>query len=201
MLWPIAMLGAYITGYDYLPYLGGYFYYFSAGALFAILQLKTSSINIASMFISFVLCLLYSAGNASLKSAAMGVDFSVNIVVLIVIVFFSFFMIQNTKKAMLLRLPFSKTLGALTYPVYLIHAHFGYMFISRFATEENKFTIYMLVISIVLLVAYFMHKVIEMRLSNVWKTLFMSTIYIVILRIQNFQFKVKNAYKNIINRT
>ena len=40
MLWPVAMLGAYITGYDYLPYLGGYFCYFSAGTLFAILQTK-----------------------------------------------------------------------------------------------------------------------------------------------------------------
>ena len=201
MLWPVAMLAAYITGYDHLPYLGGYFYYFAAGALFAILQLNKSLKNIVSMIISFILCLLYSTDKASLKSESIGVDFSVYIVGIIIFIFFVFFIFQNTKKAQLLKLPFSKTLGALTYPVYLIHAHFGYMFISKYATEENKFFIYILTISIVLSVSYFMHKVIEVRFSNVWNTLFMSTIYKVIVKIQGFGCEVLIAYNKLLKRT
>jgi peptidoglycan/LPS O-acetylase OafA/YrhL len=194
VLWPVAMLVAFITGYDHLPYLGGYFTYFSAGALFAILQYNKSLKNILSTMISLVLCLLYSINNASLKSESMGVYFSESVVGFIIISFFIFFVYQNTNKAQLLKLPFSKTLGALTYPVYLIHAHFGYMFISMYATEENKVLIYIITLSIVLSVAYFMNKVIEVRFSNVWKKLFMSTISKSILKIQDLAREVIVAF-------
>lgn len=183
-LWPVAMLGAFITGYDYLPYFGGYFYYFSAGALFAILQTEKSLKNTLSIIISFLLCLVYSTSRVSFKAESTGVYFSEFIVGLIILGFFVFFIFQNSKKAQLLKLPFSKTLGALTYPVYLIHAHFGYMFISKYATEDNKVFIYIVTTSIVLLVSYFMHKVIEVRLSNVWEALFMGTLYKVIYKAQ-----------------
>jgi peptidoglycan/LPS O-acetylase OafA/YrhL len=201
MLWPFVMLGAYITGYDHLPYLGGYFYYFAAGVLFAILQTNKSLKNIVSIIIAFILCLLYSTNGALLKSESIGVNFSEYIVGLIIFAFFAFFIFQNTKKAQLLKLPFSKTLGALTYPVYLIHAHFGYMFISKYAIEENKYFIYIVTISIVLSVSYFMHKVIEVRLSNVWNILFMSTLYKVIIKIQDFYGGVLIAYKKLLKRT
>ncbi|MFT5851742.1 MAG: peptidoglycan/LPS O-acetylase OafA/YrhL [Colwellia sp.] len=195
MLWPVAMLGAYITGYDNLLYLGGYYYYFSAGALFAILH-TTKSLKVAlSITISFILGLLYSIDQALLKSENMGVVFSEYVVGLIIFCFFAFFIFLNTQKAQLLKLPLSKTLGALTYPVYLIHAHFGYMFISKYATEENKFFIYILTIAIVISVSYIMHRVIEVRCSNVWRKLFMSTLYEIIIKIQCIPSKLLVAYK------
>jgi peptidoglycan/LPS O-acetylase OafA/YrhL len=183
-LWPVAMFVAYITGYDYLAYLGGYFYYFSAGVLFAILKTDQSLKNVISTIISFLLCLMYSMNDASIKSESTGVYFSEVIVGLIILGFFAFFIFQNFPRVQLLNLPFSKTLGALTYPVYLIHAHFGYMFISKYATEDNKIFIYIVTVSIVLTVSYFMHKFIEVRLSNVWKALFMGTLYKVIYKFQ-----------------
>jgi peptidoglycan/LPS O-acetylase OafA/YrhL len=185
-LWPVAMFGAYITGYDYLVYLGGYFYYFSAGALFAILKTDKSLMNVISTIISFLLCLLYSMNDALIKSETTGVYFSEFIVGLIILGFFAFFIFQNLPRVQLIKLPFSKILGALTYPVYLIHAHFGYMFISKYATEDNKIFIYIVTVSIVLSVSYFMHKFIEVRLSHVWEVLFMGTLYKVIYKVQCF---------------
>ncbi|PKI18170.1 acyltransferase family protein [Colwellia sp. 12G3] len=199
MLWPIAMLGAFITGHDDLPYLGGYFYYFSAGALFALLQIDKSLKNILSIIISFGLGLLYSTEQALVKSESMGVVFSEYIVGLIIICFFAFFIFMNTQKAQSLTLPLSKTLGALTYPVYLIHAHFGYMFISKYGTEENKFFIYIVTISIVLSVSYFMYRVIEVRLSTVWRRMFMSTLYELIIKIQCLPNKVVNVFNKLAN--
>lgn len=199
-LWPVAMLGAFITGYDYLPYLGGYFYYFAAGALFAILQSDKSPKNILSTMISFLLCLLYSTSKASIKAETTGVYFSEFIVGLIILGFFVFFILQNSKKVQLLKLPFSKTLGALTYPVYLIHAHFGYMFISKYAREDNKIFIYIVTVSIVLSVSYFMHKVIEVRFSNVWKALFMGTLYKVIYKVQCIASEGAIAYNKPIKK-
>lgn len=194
ILWPVAMLGAFITGYDHLPYLGGYFYYFSAGALFAILQTDKSPKNILATAISFLLCLMYSTSKVSIKTETTGVYFSEFIVGLLIICFFVFFIFQNSNKAQLLKLPFSKTLGALTYPVYLVHAHFGYMFISKYATEDNKIFIYIVTASIVLLVSYFMHKVIEVGLSNVWKALFMVTFYKAINKVQSLASECLIAY-------
>jgi peptidoglycan/LPS O-acetylase OafA/YrhL len=201
ILWPIAMLGAFVTGYDYLPYLGGYFCYFAAGALFAILKLDRSLKNILSLIITFVLCLFYSVGNASLKTESLGVNFSSYVVGLIILAFFIFFILQNTKKAQLFRLPFSKTLGALTYPIYLIHAHFGYMFISKYATEENKIIIYLATIFIVLSVSYFMYKVIETHFSRFWKALFMTTLYKVISKVENIYNEVLISYIKLFKQT
>jgi len=200
MLWPVAMLVAFITGFDHFPYLGGYFYYFSAGALFAILQENKSLKYLLSMVISFVLCLLYSTSNASLKAELVGVNFSENIVGTIIIIFFAFFIFLITKKAQLLALPHSKILGALTYPVYLIHAHFGYMFISKYGTEENKIIIYTVTLTIVLSVSYFIHKAVEVRFSHLWKALFMRTLYQIILKTQRIPNSLQVAY-NLRKRT
>jgi len=200
MLWPVAMFAAFLTGFEYLPYMGGYFYYFSAGALFAVLQVNKSLKYLLSMFISLCLCLSYSTSNASLKTELMGVSFSENIVGIIVIIFFAFFIFINTKKAQLLSLPYSKTLGALTYPVYLIHAHFGYMFISKYGTEDNKISIYIITLAIVLSVSYFIHKAVEVHFSHFWKTLFMSTLYQVILKSQRIPNSLQAAY-NLLKRT
>jgi len=200
MLWPVAMLAAFITDFDHFPYLGGYFCYFSAGALFAILQVHRSLMYLLSMVISFVLCLLYSTSNAALKAELLGVNFSENIVATIIIAFFAFFAFLITQKAQLLALPYSKTLGALTYPVYLIHAHFGYMFISKYGTEENKIVIYTVTLAIVLFVSYFIHKAIEVRFSHIWKALFMSTLYRMILKIQRTPNGLDIAY-NLLKRT
>jgi peptidoglycan/LPS O-acetylase OafA/YrhL len=102
ILWPIAMLGAYLTANDNLPYLGGYFYYFSAGALFAVLQINKSLKVILSIIISFMLGMLYSIDQALLKSESTGIVFSEYVVGLIIICFFAFFIFLNTKKAQLL---------------------------------------------------------------------------------------------------
>ena len=198
MLWPIAMLVAVITGHDHLPYLGGLFCYFSAGALFAIVPLNKSLKSYLSLLVAFGLCLSYSTSRTALKSETMGVILSEFIVGMIIVSFFIFFIIQNNYKVQQIKLPCSKTLGALTYPLYLIHAHFGYMFISNFATEDNKFFIYLTALTIVIAVSYFMHRVIEIRFSHLWKALFMHTLYLVVIKIQRLYCDLFTAYNKVI---
>jgi peptidoglycan/LPS O-acetylase OafA/YrhL len=78
----------------------------------------------------------------------------------------------NFKRVQNWKLPYSNTLGALTYPVYLIHAHFGYMFISHFVMEENQYSIYALTFFIVMFVEFFMNRFIEVGLASFWKNHF-----------------------------
>lgn len=77
-----------------------------------------------------------------------------------------------------LRLPGSATAGALTYPLYLLHAHIGYILLDRFATEENKWVMYTLVFAFVVALAYGLHRGVEMAPMSrrFWSGLFTATL-------------------------
>ena len=199
IIWPLLMCAAFFLNMEHLPYLGGYYYYFSAGALFAILKEKRNFYTIFPLLLILGLCVTFSLGVAEVKTLKQGTVYSAPIIAGIVSTFFVFFLLQNNVQVQSLRLPLSNTLGALTYPVYLIHAHFGYMFISQFATEKNKQFIYLLTVLIVISTAFIMHKLIELRLSSLWKWLFKSTLGQVITVIDNFPKKLKIAYKSYLN--
>lgn len=170
--WPALFLVALALGINSLPYLGGYYYFFSAGALFAVLKNQFSWRAVASLLLVYAFCMVYSIKIAASMTVKKSVDFSPVIIALVVTIFFVFFAYQNTKKAQTLALPWSRTLGALTYPIYLVHAHFGYMVINKFATEENQFLVYAATIFVVFMVAFFINKVIEKKFSAFWLSTF-----------------------------
>ena len=174
--WPFLMLAAILFSMETLPYLGGYYCYFSAGAMFAIIKNKRSLVTIIPLGISFGLCILFSLHVAEAKTLRQGIEYSPYVISAIISAFFLFFLLQNSHIGQSLKLPKSKTLGALTYPVYLIHAHFGYMFLTQFATDSNKIFLYPLTLMIVLGIAYLMHRIIEIKLAPVWKILFNLTL-------------------------
>lgn len=60
-----------------------------------------------------------------------------------------------------LRLPGAATAGALTYPIYLLHAHIAYMLLDTFATESTKWLVYTAVTVFVLGLAYALHILVE----------------------------------------
>ena len=174
--WPLLFIIAVLLNHEDITYMGGFYYYFCAGALFAILKEKITWPALFSLLTTYAFCIHFSTGNVEKLMDAKNVEYSATVVGVLITLFFMLFAFQNTRKAQTLSLPMSKLAGALTYPVYLIHAHFGYMFISKFATEENKIFIYILTFFIVFLVALFIHKVIEVRLSHIWKELFNLTL-------------------------
>lgn len=176
MLWPPVLAVSLLLGFKSLPYLGGYYCFFSAGALFGVLKQEFRWRAALSLILSYVLCLQFSIGHAAKLAQEKGVIFSSVIVVLLITVFFALFLYQNTDRGQSLRLPFSRTLGALTYPVYLIHAHFGYMIINRFATNQNRLLVYALTIFVVITTALCIHKFIEQHLSGYWKRSFTASV-------------------------
>ena len=194
VFWPILMCVAVVLNLQNLPFLGGYFYYFAAGALFAMLKERPCWRVGLSLLFAFALCVSFSSGKAESLSAYKGVEYSAYAIAAVITTFFIFFIVQNLKPIQNLRLPMSRTLGALTYPMYLIHAHFGYMFLSRFATEQNKALAYALTVSIVLAIAYAMHQFIEVRMHHVWKKVFSESIGRLITELQAVPRKVRLAY-------
>lgn len=75
-----------------------------------------------------------------------------------------------------LRIPGSGIAGKLTYPVYLLHAHLGYMTLNRFATDANKYWLVGLMLIALILLAWAYQYVVEERLQRGWRTLFQTLI-------------------------
>lgn len=172
--WPLIMLLANLFNYDETLYLGGYFYYFSAGSLLAIFiqQKGNNKMTWVALSIAFFLCLNFSLGKLEDLSQKREILYSKYVVFIYITSFFALFLSLQSKFIKNLTLPFSSQAGALTYPLYLVHAHIGYMIINFWGSEENKLIIYSITFLTVLFIAYVMNEVIEKRLKAFWYNLF-----------------------------
>lgn len=61
-------------------------------------------------------------------------------------------------------LPHATFLGSLTYPIYLLHAHIGYILLSVFASDENRIVPYLLIGIVIFFMAWLLHELVEVRL-------------------------------------
>jgi peptidoglycan/LPS O-acetylase OafA/YrhL len=174
--WPVVLLLALIFGLEKNTYLGGYYYYFAAGAIFGVITSKKSWPAFFNLFVIYMLCIYFSASNAALITETKGVEHSAFVTTCIVTLFFALFIYQNSESGREIKIPKSRLLGSLTYPMYLIHAHFGYMLLSKFANEQNKFFVYFLILFSVIVISYFISELIEKRMQNFWRSFFNQSI-------------------------
>lgn len=199
LMWPIVMLVALFIGLEKTLFLGGYYYYFAAGALFAIAKRSLSLHVTLLLLVIFGLSVYYSAGRIfqlQIENQG-GADKSLTVIILIIMIFYSFFFFLNSRLGSSIILPNSFTLGALTYPIYLIHAHFGYILINEWATEQNKVYIYLLTISIVIAISYCIHHIVEVKLAPFWKYLLNKTIGKLSTGIEGFMLGCSRRVKEI----
>lgn len=60
----------------------------------------------------------------------------------------------------------------MTYPIYLLHAHLGYMLLSRFASDQDRVNCMLLVVTGTLVAAWAIHAAIERQSARRWQSLF-----------------------------
>ena len=175
--WVGLQLLAHALGLQHLPLLGSYYVYFAAGALLAVLKNRPRPGPWLPLLLgALYLCASFAMEEAGERSLATGHAISPWVAAASVLGFFVFFGVLNTPQGSALRLPSARLVGGLTYPLYLIHAHVGYMLLSRFASEEHKVLAYALVIAAVLAIALYMHLVIERAMAPMWRVLFVSAV-------------------------
>ncbi|HAT4997947.1 acyltransferase [Serratia marcescens] len=170
--WGIIIVAAYFLGMENRVFLGGYYGFFVSGALFAILKDKSSIIKTLLLASLYLINVAYMVNRAEWKPQVTGTVSSTLIISVVIAVFYLFFFIQNTRKFENIKLKGSRLAGALTYPIYLIHAHFGYMMLNKFANNENKVLVYILIILSVYAIALFINLIIERKLSFMWDKIF-----------------------------
>lgn len=128
------------------PYLGGYFFWFAGGAIIAsVAESGWTPYRAAGLLAAF---LPVTGFELTIETALEALIYLAVLATLIPAV-------RN------LRLPGSSLAGALTYPIYLLHAHIGYMLLTTYATEQNKWVVYAGVIALVLTMAYVLHVTVE----------------------------------------
>lgn len=176
MLWPVLMLAAFLFELQHLPYMGGYYCFFATGVLFAILRTTPSKIPVIPLMICLYLCITFSCGKALGFTQSKGFAFSPFVIDAIIAAQFLFFLLLNTKKSSHIVIPGSRTAGDLSYPLFLIHAHLGYMFISQFATNTHRLLFYGLTWLVILSIAVVMHRLIEKQGQELIRDFFMKTI-------------------------
>jgi peptidoglycan/LPS O-acetylase OafA/YrhL len=162
--WPWLMLAAQVAGVGPKHLLGGYYFYFASGALFALLKDKSSPLVMTSLTLSFVMSTLFSVNHYASIALVPSV--------LIISSFYLLFLFITYHKAGQVKLAQSALLGALTYPLYLVHSHVGYMIFRQFGSPENQFWLTCATIAAMLVVAYLMHRIVEVKFAHFWRTFF-----------------------------
>lgn len=167
VLWPIFIGVSNLFGYGFFIF-NLYFSFFIIGAMFALLKNRNISQNITILTLLFSIFL----GFFQIYQAGMAKQNDIVVVTLIYIFMLTFFLILNFDRFSNLYLPRSQDIGGMTYPIYLIHAHFGYMFLNQFATPKNQILIYSVLLIVVLFLSWFLWYIIEVKLKSFWSSFF-----------------------------
>jgi len=185
LMWPAYILLTRLTGSSDLPYSEGYYCYFAAGALFAINKERYSHLSSSALLLSLYLCISFSAGKADSLSTSNGIEFSALVIGIIIFLQFLFFILLDSPVGTRTKIKGSRLAGGLTYPIYLIHAHFGYMFINEYANNDNKPIMYVAAITIVLFTAYLIHTFAEKKPAKLWNHFFYNFLATAVDKLQN----------------
>lgn len=167
IVWPILIIIANYFGKTFFVF-DMYFLYFVIGAMFALLKNKGVKTSIAFS----VLALSVIAAYIQMYEAGMQKGNNILIVSGIYIAILGFFSLLNIDRFRSISLPRSQDIGGMTYPIYLIHAHFGYMILNRFATPENQALVYTLLLLTVISLSWILWYVIEVKQANFWHKFF-----------------------------
>lgn len=146
---------------------------FIAGAAFYLVRLYGWSWSKSALL---VLCCCFACNNAIMKAGMLrdkfNADFSYAMVALAIVFFFIVFICLISTKS-----KFSEKskkwiywMGALTYPLYLIHQDVGYMFMNKLYGLVNGPTALVCMILVALTYSALVHKWVEIPLAKIIKT-------------------------------
>ena len=171
VVWPILIIAANIFSNGFLIF-NLYFSFFVIGAMFALLKNKHIKKSIAFATLVIAAC----AGFYQMYQAGIAKDNNILIVGLIYAAMLSFFTLLNIDRFRSISLPRAQDVGGMTYPIYLIHAHFGYMTLNQFATPENQTLVYALLLIVVVSLSWMLWYVVEVWQANFWHKFFSFTV-------------------------
>jgi len=175
LCWPVIMLFAQIAGLDRLPFLGGYYAFFAAGAAFAS-RGAPFIWRASAIAMSLYLCIEFSIENATALGSSRQTTYDPMLIGALISAMFLFFGMLDVPRVRGMELPGSRLAGGVTYPLYLIHGHIGYMSLSAFGDPDHPILSTLTMAVVALVGAAVIHFLIEKRFATAWKQLFSETV-------------------------
>lgn len=144
--------------------------YFIAGIIFC--QIFLNGLHIKH-FVLLPCCLYLSidgaVGRIHWLERTFHSDFSVYIIGGTIVLFYLLMLLVSCKKLQLINSPKLVKIGMLTYPLYLIHQHIGFIIFNHLQPYVNKYLLVSAVIVLMLAVAYMLSDRIEPRIMKLFK--------------------------------
>ncbi|MFB8368080.1 acyltransferase family protein [Pseudarthrobacter sp. NPDC055928] len=154
-------------------FLGNFYLLFAAGAIMAAVRADGwTTVRAVGLASAFAASIPFEITRADGIADKLNLSLNPAVIVTTLVIFFALMLITALPRISSLNLPGSAMVGALTYPVYLIHAHIGYILLERFATEDNKWWVYAAIVAGVLVAAYGIHRLVERGLRGFWFRIF-----------------------------
>jgi peptidoglycan/LPS O-acetylase OafA/YrhL len=142
--------------------------YFAAGMLFFLLQQPQGRTwqRYAMLAVAFRLAMRTAIYRADGQMTSLHGAVSGKVAVLIVGVFFVIFFIMSFRLVDLSRFTWLAKVGALTYPLYLVHSDIAFIFFHRIGYQYNKYAVLGGTLAIVLALAYLINRLVEKPLHK-----------------------------------
>ncbi len=145
--------------------------YFSAGALFYIIQIQGFNLKrLGLLIIAYLLSLYFTFEGIEEKSQLYGTEFSPLVALGLITFFYGLFALIIMGKTTRLYHPWVTLLGATTYPLYLIHQKLGQIAYLAVGDSINKYLLLFLVVMSMIVVAYLLHRYFEVVFGKGIKT-------------------------------
>lgn len=124
--------------------------------------------RIAIFSVASVLLIRGELANAAWRLPMKGLV----IAALLIVCFLILVVAATFPKIAAIRIPLAGWAGRMTYPLYLLHAHNGYMLLNLFGTAENQRWLPLLMFFCVLLLAWGLERLVDGVLGKFWKRVF-----------------------------
>ena len=139
--------------------------YFVAGAVFyRIAQSGNSLYRTLLLLVSFGLAMIHAQRNAAMFGQLYETRLSFAVVATAVAGFYGLFYLIATRKTPWLAWKQFAWFGVLTYPLYLLHQHVGFMLFNRLHPWLNRYVLLCGVVALMLALSYWVHR----RIENVY---------------------------------
>lgn len=145
--------------------------YFIAGMFFFLLYKEGYKWKyVLAIVACYLTSLTYAFEKVDYMNEAYTHEFSYMTVGIFISSFYLLFYLISSERLDFINKKYFLTLGAITYPLYLIHQNIGYTIINKLSPYLNKWILLSLLILFMLLLSHYIHKTIEKPLGTYFRS-------------------------------
>jgi len=146
--------------------------YFACGGVFYLLRRDGINLcRLSLLVIAYLYVLKQSTLFGELMSGWFQIEFNLYVIAAINSIFFAIFCITAFCQKHFMRKRWCYYLGILSYPLYLVHQHCGYMIFNTFGNTHNIGYLVTVTVMVMLVLAWLIHRFVEVKFALYFKAL------------------------------